>query len=159
MANVIYATVKGKQQGLISAGCSSMDSIGNKGQTGHLDQILINSLNYAMNREQHVSHHPVVFTKPIDKSSPLLGVAISSNESLEVLFEFYRTNASGAQELYFTILLTDATISDISGSHPHSSTHSGAQPQETISLKYKSITWNHIIAGTSGYSIWDDRVY
>lgn len=120
MANVIYATVKGKQQGLISAGCSSMDSIGNKGQAGHLDQILINSLNYAMSREQHVSHHPVVFTKPIDKSSPLLGVAISSNESLEVLFEFYRTNASGAQELYFTILLTDATISDISGSHPHS---------------------------------------
>ncbi|HHQ6623574.1 TPA: Hcp family type VI secretion system effector [Serratia fonticola] len=159
MANVIYATLKGKQQGLISAGCSSMDSIGNKGQAGHLDQILINSLNYAMSREQHVSHHPVVFTKPIDKSSPLLGVAISSNESLEVLFEFYRTNASGAQELYFTILLTDATISDISGSHPHSITHSGAQPQETISLKYKSITWSHIIAGTSGYSIWDDRVY
>lgn len=159
MANVIYATLKGKQQGLISAGCSSMESIGNKGQTGHLDQILVNSLLHSITREQNVSHHPVVFTKPIDKSSPLLGVAISNNESLEALFEFYRTNTFGAQERYFTLLLTDASISDISASHPHSITHNGAQPQETISLKYKSISWGHIIAGTSGYSIWDDRVY
>ncbi|WP_431224510.1 Hcp family type VI secretion system effector [Serratia sp. L9] len=159
MANVIYLTLKGKKQGLISAGCSSMDSIGNKGQEGHLDQILIYSLLHSMTREQNVSHHPAVLTKPIDKSSPLLGVAISNNESLEALFEFYRTNASGAQELYFSILLTDATISDISASHPHSITHTGAQPQETVSLKYKSITWSHHIAGTSGYSIWDDRVY
>lgn len=159
MANLIYLTLKGKKQGLISAGCSSVDSIGNKGQEGHKDQILTLSLDHSMTREQHVSHHPVVLSKPVDKSSPLLGVAISNNESLEALFEFYRTNASGAQELYYTLLLTDATISDIAVSIPHSITHTGSQPQETISLKYKSIAWNHNIAGTSGYSIWDDRVY
>ncbi len=32
MSNLIYATIKGKNQGLISAGCSTFDSIGNKYQ-------------------------------------------------------------------------------------------------------------------------------
>ncbi|MBC8953273.1 hypothetical protein Xenpb_02004 [Xenorhabdus sp. PB62.4] len=30
MANSIYVTIKGKLQGLISQGCSTLDSIGNK---------------------------------------------------------------------------------------------------------------------------------
>ncbi len=38
MANLIYLTLKGRKQGLISAGCSSIDSIGNKGQVNHTDQ-------------------------------------------------------------------------------------------------------------------------
>ncbi|CAQ83559.1 conserved hypothetical protein [Photorhabdus asymbiotica] len=33
MANLIYLTIKGKTQGLLSSGCSSIDSIGNKYQT------------------------------------------------------------------------------------------------------------------------------
>lgn len=41
MANNIYATINGKQQGLISAGCSTADSIGNKHQLGHENQILV----------------------------------------------------------------------------------------------------------------------
>ncbi|EIS70393.1 type VI secretion system effector, Hcp1 family protein, partial [Yersinia pestis PY-66] len=56
-----------------------------------------------MTREQNVSHHPISFIKPIDKSSPLLGVAISENELLDAVFDFYRTNSAGALELYYTI--------------------------------------------------------
>ncbi len=41
MSDLIYLTLKGQKQGLISAGCSSIDSIGNKGQLGHIDQILV----------------------------------------------------------------------------------------------------------------------
>ncbi|MDC9607372.1 type VI secretion system tube protein Hcp, partial [Xenorhabdus griffiniae] len=29
---------------------------------------------------------------------------------------------------------------------------------EKVTLNYKSISWNHITAGTSAYSIWEDRV-
>ncbi len=32
MANLVYLTLNGELQGLISAGCSSLDSIGNKAQ-------------------------------------------------------------------------------------------------------------------------------
>lgn len=59
MANSIYLTLSGNKQGLISAGCSSVDSIGNKGQESHLDKIFIYSLSHSMTREQNASHHPI----------------------------------------------------------------------------------------------------
>lgn len=46
MSDIIYLTLKGNKQGLISAGCSSYDSIGNKYQENHKDQILIYSAMY-----------------------------------------------------------------------------------------------------------------
>ncbi len=45
MANIIYLTLKGKKQGLISAGCGSLNSIGNNYQHGHENEIFIYSLN------------------------------------------------------------------------------------------------------------------
>ncbi|MBC8949813.1 hypothetical protein Xets_02539 [Xenorhabdus sp. TS4] len=95
MANLIYATMKGKKQGLISAGCSTFDSIGNKYQTGHKNGILIFSFEHEITRMSNVNHRQVSFIKPINKSSLLLGVAISNNEELEIInstikiFHFY----------------------------------------------------------------------
>ena len=40
MANIIYATVTGEKQGMISAGCGTSASIGNKYQINHTDEIL-----------------------------------------------------------------------------------------------------------------------
>ncbi|PHM48797.1 Hcp family type VI secretion system effector [Xenorhabdus miraniensis] len=159
MANIIYLTIKGKKQGLISAGCSSEDSIGNLCQSNHENQIYIYELNHSLSREQNVNHFPITIKKPIDKSTPLLGMAISNNEELECIFDVYRTDNNGGLVLFFTIKATNVTISNIDIICPHSLTHNDAQPQESVSLKYKSITWQHHIAGTSGYSIWDDRVY
>lgn len=159
MANDMYMTLKGAKQGLISAGCSTLDSIGNLCQAGHMDQIYLYELNHSMSREQHVSHHPVVIVKPIDKASPLIGIAISNNERLDATIDIYRTNQNGGRELFYTIKLTNVTIIDINIFYPNSLTHNESQPQESISLKYESISWQHHIAGTSGYSIWDDRVY
>lgn len=159
MSNLIYASVKGKKQGLISAGCSSLDSIGNRCQIGHEDQIQVLGLNHSISREQNVSHHPVSITKPIDKSSPLFGMAISENELVDVILYFYRVNSAGQLELYYEVKLTDASIVDITSVYPHSIDNNDLMPYEKIQLKYKSISWNHRSAGTSGYSIWDDRVY
>ena len=41
MANPVYLTLNGELQGLISSGCSSMPSIGNKAQIAHQDQIML----------------------------------------------------------------------------------------------------------------------
>ncbi|MGJ0576946.1 type VI secretion system tube protein TssD [Xenorhabdus bovienii] len=41
MSYMIYLTLNGKKQGLISAGCSTLDSIGNRYQKGHEDQIQV----------------------------------------------------------------------------------------------------------------------
>jgi type VI secretion system Hcp family effector len=103
MANDIFLTLKGAKQGLISAGYSTKDSIGNLYQAGHTDKIYLHQLNHSMSREQHVSHHPFVIVKPIDKSSPLIGIEISNNERLDAIIDIYRTNQNGGRELFYTI--------------------------------------------------------
>ncbi|MBD2813837.1 Hcp family type VI secretion system effector [Xenorhabdus sp. Flor] len=159
MANIIYLTINGKNQGLISSGCSTESSIGNLCQNGREDQIYIYELSHSLSREQNVNHFPITIKKPLDKATPLLGVAISNNEELECKFDLYRTDSNGGIILYFTIKITNATINSIDVICPNSLTHNEFQPQEIVSLKYKSISWQHHSAGTSGYSIWDDRIY
>ncbi|MBS9429246.1 MULTISPECIES: Hcp family type VI secretion system effector [Photorhabdus] len=159
MSHIIYLSLNGKKQGLISAGCSTLDSIGNRYQNGHEDQIQILSLKHSITRQQHVDHHPIQFLKPIDKSSPLLASAISSNELINAIFFFYRTNMAGQLELFYEVKLTEASITDIACVYPHSINDNEVMPYEKVFLKYRSISWNHITAGTSAYSIWDDRVY
>lgn len=154
-----YLSLAGSVQGLISAGCSSFESIGNRHQIGHEDEIQVLSLNHTITREQHCTHHPIEFIKLIDKSSPLIATAISNNEMLTPVFKFYRLNQFGALEEYYEIKLLKATIIDVSSNYPHVINNHAAMPFEKISFRYESIFWSHKIAGTSGYSVWDDRVY
>lgn len=44
MANISYLSLSGETQGLISAGCSTLDSVGNKAQPEHKDQIMVYAL-------------------------------------------------------------------------------------------------------------------
>ncbi|MFU2318851.1 Hcp family type VI secretion system effector [Rahnella sp. PCH160] len=159
MANMIYLTITGKKQGLISAGCSTADSIGNKYQLGHRDQIMVVSFEHALTRSQNVNHGPISFIKFIDKSSPLFGMAISNNEELELKFDFYRTSSSGGYEIFYTVTVRKAFLHGVSVIYPHTIDHSGNQPEEMISVNYQNITWEHHIAGTAGYSIWDERIF
>ncbi|EBP4342211.1 Hcp family type VI secretion system effector [Salmonella enterica] len=159
MANPVYLTLNGQFQGLISAGCSSLASIGNKAQLAHLDQIMVMSLNHGLSRAQNVNHLMLTFRKPVDKSSPLLSKAISENECLTCDFDFYRTNRFGINELYYRMKLSNARISKIDLSVPHTITSSQGQPEESVSLTYESISWEHCIAGTSTYSLWEERIY
>lgn len=159
MAEAIYMTLNGEKQGLLSQGCSTVASIGNKFQVGHRDQILIYELSNVITREKNAVHHPVEIRKPIDKSTPLLGVAISNNEKVECEFYHYRTSTTGGMELYFKVKLTGAYLSSVRFYYPNSLTHNDVQPQESISIIYETITWEHIGAGTSGWSLWQDRVY
>jgi len=158
MANLIYLTLNGQNQGLISAGCLSLASVGNKAQTVHLDQILIYELSHGLTRNQNVNHQTVVVRKPVDKSSPLLNKAITENEILSCDFDFYRTNQAGVNECYYKLRLIDATIKDIRLSSPDSLRNPGGQPTEMIHFTYKSVLWEHCLAGTSAYSLWNDRV-
>ncbi len=159
MSYITYLSLTGKKQGLISAGCSTPVSIGNRYQVGHEDQIQILSLNHTITREQNSDHHPIQFIKPIDKSSPLLGVAISENELLEGVFTCYRTSPSGYLELFYEIKVFKCMLVELSATYPHSINDNNNMPYEKALLKYESIVWSHKMAGTSGYSFWEDRVY
>ncbi|MBD2786401.1 type VI secretion system tube protein Hcp [Xenorhabdus sp. DI] len=63
MSYLIYLSLKGKKQGLISAGCSTPESIGNRYQAGREDEIQVFHLSHRMTRDQNVNHLPVSFTK------------------------------------------------------------------------------------------------
>ncbi|POD93564.1 type VI secretion system protein [Pectobacterium odoriferum] len=158
MSSIIYLELTGDKQGLISSGCSSLQSIGNRSQLGHEDQIQVLSLNHSMSYDDNLSCHPVELIKFIDKSSPLLGVSVSSNERLTANFFLYRVNSAGQLELFYEIKLTDARIVDISCNYPHSINNNEMMPYEKVNLKYGSISWEHKVAGTSGYSIWNDSI-
>ncbi|MEH0874843.1 Hcp family type VI secretion system effector [Pectobacterium cacticida] len=158
MSSIIYLELTGDKQGLISSGCSSLQSIGNRSQLGHENQIQALSLNHSMSYDDNLSCHPVELVKFIDKSSPLLGVSTSSNERLTANFFLYRVNSVGQLELFYEIKLTDARIVDISCNYPHSINNNEMMPYEKVLLKYGSISWEHKVAGTSGYSIWNDSI-
>lgn len=153
MADSIYLTLKGNKQGLISAGCSTYNSIGNRYQKNHIHKIMVYATDYEISRRQNVSHANFIFIKADDKSSPLLLSSIANNELLECEFEYYRIDQCGGLLHYKTIKLTKASIVKLGNIHPDSLIENEMYPKETISLKYESITSNHHAASTSGYSI------
>ncbi|NHB87877.1 type VI secretion system tube protein Hcp [Photorhabdus tasmaniensis] len=106
-----------------------------------------------MSRNQNVHHHPVSFVKLLDKSSPLLAMAIDGNELLDARFMCYRTSPMGQLEFFYEIKLTGATIVNVSYNYPHSIDDNGVIPYEVVMLDYKSISCSHLAAGTTGYSI------
>ncbi|OHT22549.1 type VI secretion system protein [Providencia stuartii] len=158
MAEPIYLTLTGKNQGLISAGCSTIDSIGNRHQIGHENEIQVISLNSGSFRVQNAAYQPVMFTKLIDKSSPLLSVSLDSNEILEAIFIFYRTSRYGQLEKYYEIKLTGVSLIEISDIFPDSIKDNESIPHQLIQMKYESISRRHLMANTSSYSINSDMV-
>ena len=67
--------------------------------------------------------------------------------------DYYRTSDTGAQEKYMTILLRNASIINFSQNHANALMQNDVLPSETLTIRYESITCNHIMASTSGYSI------
>ncbi|EJF72718.1 hypothetical protein A462_06854 [Pseudomonas sp. Ag1] len=159
MANHGYMTINGKTQGLISADCSTQDSIGNKCQEGHRDEIMVMSYNHNMLNEGNVraaTHWPVVITKNVDKASPLLAMALSKREELNCIIHFYRISQFGQHQKYYTVDLRGCIIADLSLDVPHAVLMHDIDAQEHLSIRYREIIWTHHLAGTSGYSSWPE---
>jgi|WetSurMetagenome_2_1015567.scaffolds.fasta_scaffold121413_1 type VI secretion system secreted protein Hcp len=57
-------------------------------------------------------HGPVVITKPVGAASPQFFTAMTTDESLKsVVLEFVRTDSTGAEEVFYTIKLSGASVS------------------------------------------------
>ncbi len=77
-------------------------------------------------------HSPIIITKYVDKSSPLIYKALANNETGEATLRFYRTLANGQEELYYTIHLQNTKIVSIKTAFPNI---------EQVSLFYQTIRW------------------
>ena len=159
MANHGYMTITGKAQGLISSGCSTQDSIGNKCQTAHADEIMVLSYSHNMANIGNINkptHNPIVITKNVDKSSPLLAQALSSREEINCIINFYRISPFGLQEKFYTVEIRGGVVTDLTLDMPHVVLQNDVEPQEHLAIRYQDIIWTHHLAGTSGYSSWGD---
>ncbi|WP_256830411.1 Hcp family type VI secretion system effector [Pseudomonas sp. Pse1] len=159
MANHGYMTITGKNQGLISAGCSSQESIGNKCQVGHKDEIMVLSYSHNMANIGNINkstHNPIIITKNIDKSSPLLAQALANRESISCAISFYRVSRLGVQEKFYTVEISGGMIAHLTVDMPHVVSHNDAEPQEHLAIRYREIAWFHHLAGTTGYSSWGE---
>lgn len=157
MANHSYMTITGKTQGLISAGCSTQESIGNKCQNGHTDEILVVAVSHGManiGNTTRATHAPIRITKHIDKSSPLLARALADREEVECTIDLYRTSPGGTHEKYYTIKIEGGLLASLEIDVPDSVEHSDIEPQEQLTLRYQNICWEHHQASTTGSASW-----
>ncbi|MFP2825532.1 type VI secretion system tube protein TssD [Citrobacter braakii] len=144
MSNIVYLKLIGEQQGDISDGCGTTDSVGNRWQQNHVDEIFVFSLGAGItNRGKGANLQGLTFRKQIDKSSPLLANAINNNENLFLEFWFYRINRYGQWEKYYYIHLRGASISSI-----QMRVIKDEIDTETISVDYDYILSKHLISNT-----------
>lgn len=166
MASKSFISLKGQKQGDIKGG------ITNKGKEG---MIGVFSFSHDISSPRDPSsglatgkrmHKPFIFTKEIDKASPLLMNVLTTNENLtEVNIHIYTqspnpgVNIDSEVEVY-KIKLTNASISDI-----QTSMHNILDPQEmkfpvleTISLTYQKIEWTWVNGGVTASDDWEARV-
>lgn len=154
-----YMSIKGRRQGLISAGCSTTDSIGGRCQIAHVDEIMVLSFSHNFSNvgnTERATHRPILITKYIDKATPLLAEALAGRETMECRLNLYRINAAGKQECYFKVELSDAIVVDQRLEVPHSVLLNAQDPQEYLAIRYGFIEWHHLIANTSGYAKWGE---
>lgn len=170
MPTPAYLSISGKKQNDISANCSSEESIGNRWQEGHEDEIMVQAFKHNIRLPTDPQsgqpsgqriHGPITITKTFDKSSPLLYNALASGELMtQCQVNWYRTSSTGLEEKYFSITLEDAIIVDIQSYMPHcqDTSQSHLTHMEDISISYRKITWSHLIANTEGSDDWRKRV-
>lgn len=131
--------------------------MGGKYQSNHIDEISVIACNHSMSKyEQRKLHNPVVISKNIDKSSPLLASAFSKGEKLSCKINFFRNNEQGFNELFYTIELVDAIIVALDFVLPNTINSHVDEMHEMISFGYKDIIWTHKISGTEGYDSWNN---
>lgn len=122
------------------------------------------SINHDMSRPMDSStsepgsrtHKSFIFTKEIDKTSPLLAKALTQNEPVtKAHFKFYRPSQSGAgtEEHYYTITLESGYIvSMITFTDSVDPYH-----YEEISISFSSITWTYETSGATHRDDWLER--
>lgn len=165
MPTPIFMTLYGEKQGLISEGAYGEASVGAGYQKGRENQIMVQALSHGIFVPKGAGaskrmHKPLVVTKVIDKSTPLINIALCTGELLtECRLEWYRTTAQGVQEHFYTLELEDALIVGADVLMPHCQDASTAYltQLEKIHFSYRRIYWRHEIGRTMGCDEWQSE--
>jgi type VI secretion system secreted protein Hcp len=117
MAHEFYISIRGAKQGAFKGDSPGGGSKGAKGRIGGVKFSMETTSPRDVATGQASgkrTYKPIVITKEWDAASPQIFSALVTNEVLKtVLFEFVKTNTSGQEEIYFTITLTNANVSNM----------------------------------------------
>lgn len=103
-------------------------------------------------------HKPLMVTKPLDRSSPLLYAVLTSNENIrEARIEFWTSTPTGQEKQHYTVRLTNATISSIAFrlANAKNAKLAGLSEYEEVSFTYQKIEWTWNDGGISASDDWE----
>ena len=135
----INITITGENQGNIHGSCTSQNKRDTIIVIGMGHEALVPTDPETGQVTGTVSSGQLYVTKYVDKSSPKLYSALCEGEHLsQVELRFYRTDNTGQEEHYYTVLLTDAIIISIRTAFPN---------LEEVAFLPREITWTWEIDG------------
>ncbi len=157
MALPAYLILAGEKQGVIKGSCK---------QKGREDTILVQAVEHEVTipRDPQTGlatgkrvHHPLTIVKAVDRSTPLLFMALTSGEHFKfVEISWYQINEKGQEECYFTTKLEDAIIVAIKSWKKNCLDPSFAQfgDMEEVSFTYRRISWRAVKDGVESEDDW-----
>ncbi|MHC8314058.1 Hcp family type VI secretion system effector [Pseudomonas sp. LB3P31] len=105
-------------------------------------------------------HGPIVFTKEIDASSPLIYKAVTTGQTIKFAeFKWYRTNDDGVETEYYRVELEGVKIVKVAGKmydvkDPSKEKHNHL---EEIEFRYEKITWTYVEGTLKHSDSWKER--
>ncbi len=165
MSQPLYIKITGKTQKEFHTGAFSEASVGSVAQGSHENEIFCQAFSYEIfvPRDPQSGaptakrvHQPAIFTKYVDKASPMIMQAIATGESLTIEANYYRTTTAGEQEQYYTATFSECTLVRL-----HTYTPMALDPangpfrdMEEVHFTYAEINLEHKPGGTSAVDNW-----
>lgn len=151
-------SIVGSQQGEIEGSCDMEGRGGTILVQAWNHVIEVPSDNQGITSGKRV-HRPMVLTKEIDKSTPMLYQALCTGEKLtEVKLDWYRLDGTGDEELYFSVFMENALICKINPWIPNvlDKESVGFRHMEDINIIYEKIRWTWEPDGIEFEDAWGD---
>ncbi|MCP4075386.1 MAG: Hcp family type VI secretion system effector [Gammaproteobacteria bacterium] len=138
-----HLTITGEEQGEIEGSCEWLEREGTilVQAFDHVVEIPADDRGIASGRRVH---RPMVFTKEIDKSTPMLYQALCTGELLtEMKLKWYRIDGTGEEELYFTMAMFNGMVTKIHPWVPNvlEKKNEHLKHMEDVHISYEKIIW------------------
>ena len=162
MALNAYLRLTGETQGEMK---------GSVTQAGRQDSIEVIAYNHRIDSPRDAAsgmatgkrkHSAITITKEIDKSTPLLANALYHNENITAWeLQFWRPSRSGKEEQFFTIHLTNATVSEYRPSMLNNKLPENIRlPEfEHVSFAYQKIRFTWVDGAITAEDDWETPIF
>jgi type VI secretion system secreted protein Hcp len=142
MPNKFLLSLQLKTQGKIKGSITK-----HKGTSDDSDGIECHGFNYEVISPRDAAsglpsgkrtHKPIVIVREVDEPSPLLWQALCTNEGFQsATLSFFRPSAGGKETVYYTVTLTNGTISKIEYAPPFK-----GKKRQAITFQYEELAVN-----------------